>query len=158
MGNQNNSISIGAVFILLLIGATAGFQLGRWSVKQNISPSVYPTRSIYPTERVCTAEAKLCPDGSSVGRVGPNCEFAPCPDFTPSPINRIPTQDGCIRAGCSSQLCVESSQSDIVTTCEYKDEYSCFAYSRCERQEDGACGWTQTPEYSQCINSVKKNP
>jgi len=27
----------------------------------------------------CTAEAKLCPDGSAVGRTGPNCEFAPCP-------------------------------------------------------------------------------
>jgi len=27
----------------------------------------------------CTQEAKLCPDGSSVGRIGPNCEFAPCP-------------------------------------------------------------------------------
>ncbi len=28
----------------------------------------------------CTMEAKMCPDGSFVGRVGPNCEFAPCPD------------------------------------------------------------------------------
>lgn len=27
----------------------------------------------------CTADAKLCPDGSGVGRVGPECEFAPCP-------------------------------------------------------------------------------
>jgi uncharacterized protein (UPF0179 family) len=27
----------------------------------------------------CTMEAKLCPDGSSVGRTGPNCEFTPCP-------------------------------------------------------------------------------
>lgn len=27
----------------------------------------------------CTEEAKLCPDGSAVGRTGPNCEFAPCP-------------------------------------------------------------------------------
>jgi hypothetical protein len=27
----------------------------------------------------CTMEAKLCPDGSSVGRTGPNCEFAACP-------------------------------------------------------------------------------
>lgn len=27
----------------------------------------------------CTMEAKLCPDGSSVSRQGPNCEFAPCP-------------------------------------------------------------------------------
>jgi len=30
----------------------------------------------------CTEEAKLCPDGSSVGRVPPNCEFAPCPNVT----------------------------------------------------------------------------
>lgn len=28
---------------------------------------------------VCTMEAKQCPDGSYVGRQGPNCEFAPCP-------------------------------------------------------------------------------
>lgn len=27
----------------------------------------------------CTMDAKVCPDGSFVGRVGPNCEFAPCP-------------------------------------------------------------------------------
>ncbi len=27
----------------------------------------------------CTQEAKLCPDGSAVGRTGKNCEFAPCP-------------------------------------------------------------------------------
>lgn len=29
--------------------------------------------------KVCTFEAKICPDGSSVGRSGPNCEFTPCP-------------------------------------------------------------------------------
>ena len=27
----------------------------------------------------CTADAKLCPDGSHVGRQGPTCEFAECP-------------------------------------------------------------------------------
>ena len=26
-----------------------------------------------------TSEARVCPDGSTVGRGGPNCEFAPCP-------------------------------------------------------------------------------
>lgn len=30
-------------------------------------------------EKACTMEAKLCPDGSAVGRTGPNCEFTPCP-------------------------------------------------------------------------------
>lgn len=28
---------------------------------------------------MCTMDAKLCPDGSAVGRSGPHCEFAPCP-------------------------------------------------------------------------------
>ncbi len=32
----------------------------------------------------CTQEAKLCPDGSAVGRTGPNCEFAECPAAAPT--------------------------------------------------------------------------
>jgi hypothetical protein len=33
----------------------------------------------------CTADAKLCPDGSYVGRVPTNnCEFAPCPSSSTS--------------------------------------------------------------------------
>lgn len=27
----------------------------------------------------CTEEAKLCPDGTAIGRTGPNCEFSQCP-------------------------------------------------------------------------------
>lgn len=39
--------------------------------------------------RACTMEAKICPDGSAVGRRGPNCEFAPCPsvNYTPPAAN-----------------------------------------------------------------------
>tara|TARA_Y100000310_G_C20580818_1_gene762883 strand:+ start:487 stop:888 length:402 start_codon:yes stop_codon:yes gene_type:complete len=29
----------------------------------------------------CTEEAKICPDGTAVGRVGENCEFEECPDY-----------------------------------------------------------------------------
>jgi hypothetical protein len=32
----------------------------------------------------CTLDAKICPDGSAVGRIGPNCEFAACPVPTSS--------------------------------------------------------------------------
>lgn len=28
---------------------------------------------------MCTMDAKQCPDGSYVGRTGPNCEFEKCP-------------------------------------------------------------------------------
>lgn len=31
-------------------------------------------------QKACTEEAKLCPGGTAVGRTGPNCEFAPCPE------------------------------------------------------------------------------
>ncbi len=34
-------------------------------------------KDVFPN--ACTMEAKLCPDGSYVGRTGPNCEFTPCP-------------------------------------------------------------------------------
>lgn len=33
--------------------------------------------------KACTQDAKVCPDGSAVGRVGPSCEFAPCPEAKP---------------------------------------------------------------------------
>jgi len=33
-----------------------------------------------PGPVACTAEAKLCPDGSYVGRVPPDCGFSPCPE------------------------------------------------------------------------------
>ncbi len=33
-----------------------------------------------PQGVACTEEAKICPDGSAVGRTGPKCEFAACPE------------------------------------------------------------------------------
>ena len=38
-----------------------------------------PPRPIVQEPVACTADAKICPDGTGVGRTGPNCEFAPCP-------------------------------------------------------------------------------
>lgn len=38
------------------------------------------TAPVTKNEIVCTQEVKLCSDGSFVGRSGPRCEFAPCPD------------------------------------------------------------------------------
>jgi hypothetical protein len=43
-------------------------------------------------EVACTLEAKICPDGSAVGRTGPSCEFAPCP-MHESTDGMIETQD-----------------------------------------------------------------
>lgn len=35
-------------------------------------------------EKACPQDARICPDGSAVGRTGPNCEFAACPIPVPS--------------------------------------------------------------------------
>ncbi len=58
--------------LTFLIVAVAGVILGGyWYVV---------SRSQTDEQIFCTQEAKLCPDGSYVGRTGPNCEFAACPN------------------------------------------------------------------------------
>jgi len=61
-------IFVGMLIALMIAGGA--YYLGRQTNNQS-SP------------KACTMEAKICPDGSSVGRTGPNCEFAPCPSATP---------------------------------------------------------------------------
>lgn len=55
-----------AVIIIAILGAG-----GYFVYKQYSAPKLTPT--------ACTQEAKICPDGSAVGRTGPNCEFTACP-------------------------------------------------------------------------------
>ena len=58
----------------------------------------------------------------------------------------------CVVGGCSSQLCVDASQGEVVSTCEYKEEYACYAGAVCGRQANGQCGWTETKELTQCLS------
>lgn len=58
---------------------------------------------------------------------------------------------GCVRAGCSGQLCVPTSQLGAPSTCEYKDEYACYDQAICEMQTDGNCGFTITSEAQACL-------
>ncbi len=44
------------------------------------------------TDVMCTQEAKQCPDGSYVGRTGPNCEFAKCPNSVSTSTSATPRQ------------------------------------------------------------------
>ncbi|MEX2007147.1 MAG: PsbP-related protein, partial [Candidatus Levyibacteriota bacterium] len=46
---------------------------------------VLSKNSSAPAQKACTLEAKICPDGRSVGRSGPNCEFSQCPTAIPTP-------------------------------------------------------------------------
>lgn len=65
---MNKPLIIGAV-IIVIVGA-AWFLVPRTYVDV-LQPE--------PEQVGCTMEAKICPDGSAVGRSGPKCEFAACP-------------------------------------------------------------------------------
>jgi hypothetical protein len=71
-------IALFSVLGVVLVGGLvfAGIQVGETSRSKTPAPNNFPTNS---PEKACSTEAKICPDGSAVGRTGPNCEFAPCP-------------------------------------------------------------------------------
>ncbi len=76
LNKPNFSISLILILLLfLLIGAIGGYYLGSNKITQPSNP---------PDQQACTMEAKLCPNGTSVGRVPPNCDFTPCPSTQPT--------------------------------------------------------------------------
>ena len=71
---RNDYIAV-LILIVLIVGAVVIFGTG----KQTEAPLSEMPPSEDNNQVVCTMEAKLCPDGSYVGRSGPMCEFAACP-------------------------------------------------------------------------------
>lgn len=60
----------------------------------------------------------------------------------------------CYVAGCSGTACTEDP--DISTSCEWREEYACYRSATCELQADGACGWTDTPELRECLETMSR--
>lgn len=69
------ALMVVGLFVAIYIGML-GFGL-KYVDYQFIGPEEKLPVPLTPT--VCTKESKSCPDGTAVGRSGPNCEFAPCP-------------------------------------------------------------------------------
>lgn len=66
--------------IVILIFIAVVFILGALLYIYNPMPEEYGDNGgTKPEGVVCTQDAEMCPDGSYVGRTGPNCEFAACP-------------------------------------------------------------------------------
>ncbi|HET6892503.1 MAG TPA: DUF6748 domain-containing protein [Pyrinomonadaceae bacterium] len=61
---------------------------------------------------------------------------------------RNPTSKACFKTGCSNQVCADEN---VITTCEWRPEYACYQKARCERQSNGKCGFTRTPELIACL-------
>jgi len=95
-----------------------------------------PHTSTSSEQTICTLDAKVCPDGTAVGRTGPTCEFAACPGETPAQskvIDCTPEQKGaeaCIEL--YSPVCASVQIQCVTTPCEPIPKTfsnSCFACS-----------------------------
>ena len=57
----------------------------------------------------------------------------------------------CVKGGCNGELCIDENES-VRTPCVNLPEYACYKNAHCERQSNGACGWTKTSQLLQCLN------
>ena len=58
----------------------------------------------------------------------------------------------CYVGGCSAQIC--SDEEGVMSTCEFRPEYSCYQGAKCERQVSGQCGWTLSAELNMCLQNA----
>ncbi len=69
--NKSRELGIAPLFLVLLLAGLFVVGFGAWYLSENMKG---------PEPVFCTQDAKQCLDGSYVGRTGPKCEFASCPN------------------------------------------------------------------------------
>lgn len=83
-----SEIAWGIILFVVIIAGLAiyfnGERNGKYEVAENFFEKEFPTDSPEKDRELvaCTMEAKMCPDGSYVSRVAPNCEFTKCSEET----------------------------------------------------------------------------
>jgi len=58
------------IILTVFLIASMGFIIAKEEISTNVKDELI----------ACTMDVKMCPDGSYVGRIAPDCEFAPCPE------------------------------------------------------------------------------
>ncbi|MCE9585791.1 hypothetical protein K8R04_00540 [Candidatus Uhrbacteria bacterium] len=102
--------------LLSLVGLGAG-------CTNPIAPAPRPVPVPIPGPVACTADAKQCPDGSYVGRTGPNCEFV-CPPAAPGVEGR--SCNGIADKGCGAGYeCTQECGPPVVRDTDPAPGYSC---------------------------------
>ncbi len=90
---MNSKQTIFLLVILIIIAIVITLTIGFW---RSPIDQESPTAPEVPDGVVCALDAKMCPDGSYVGRIAPKCEFAMCPKVSPSPASTS-TSSGIIK-------------------------------------------------------------
>ncbi len=138
---------------VVLSAANTSFQLysnGQWFKYGKPAPKCdltsTDTKKYVADKEMCARIRFVCEPGFQyfADDCGCGCEVsAPVEPYTGA---------GCERTGCSGQVCAEAG-SGLMTTCEWKEQYACYATARCEKQDTGKCGWTTTNELEACLES-----
>jgi hypothetical protein len=74
-----------------------------------------------------------------------------CDPFCLKPDPDCEQEGECRKTGCSSHVCADE---DVFTTCEARPDDVCYQNATCERLDDGACGFTPSPELQACLDAV----
>ncbi len=118
---------LASALLSLFLGAAMGYALGYtagFERAQNIPSNIQP---IYPQE--LTTDIPVTTSTNPEARTGA----------------------GCLISGCGDELCGEQSAGPQVSICMVKPQDACYATARCERQSNGACGWTETAALLTCL-------
>jgi len=137
---------------LSMIGAHTVTMEYRRSWETGVPPLDTFTFTVDITGAACPALSPpgpgFCPDGEIVPReddagciTGYDCEA------------KRPPPGPCVVGGCSSEICADEPRA---SACVFMPEYACYRTATCERQADGQCGWTETPELVSCLVNERR--
>lgn len=109
---------------------------------EKLTPPTLCTASSCPKGEAClNGKCSPIPGGCSADTVcapGETCVNGAC----------VAAPKTCVVSGCSGQICAAQ---EMMSTCEWKPEYACYAKATCAVQANGACGWTMTAALSACL-------
>lgn len=83
----------------------------------------------------------------------PRCLIPETSDMCPKANQEPVVRSGCKVGGCSGELCQNASDEPLASICIYKESYACYKTARCEKQQNGICGWTSTSELTSCLGN-----
>jgi|GEM_PF-3183695 len=68
-------------------------------------------------------------------------------------VGKVVSGTGCKVSGCNGELCVSADVGGF-SPCVAYPRHNCFKGAECAVQSDGNCGWTQTPELTECLEKT----
>lgn len=96
-----------------------------------------------PRATVCTLDAKICPDGTAVGREGPNCDFAACPNSTDTQATTFKEYKSQDPEMCKAMrfTCNGGAYFSDETGCGCILEHANSTVTQCSNESSPVCGW-----------------